>query len=197
MFGLRWAGLGSLFVACAPTATAPEPANTPVAVAAAAAVAEPVEVCLLGEYRVEVQQRMVQDDGETALLEDQRVGEVAVLFAAQRRALRDRRVQDESGLAKGRVPNAPVSPMLLLVGGQVTEELSDLEYVPREGGAKPTETRMVDRKYTFFLAEAAWDCAAVAAEIEGLKLPKGQVGAAACVPAAVRGRCTVVDLEGA
>lgn len=149
---------------------------------------------MLGDYRVTVQQRMVQDDGETALLEDQRIGEVPVLFAAQRRALRDRRVQDEPGLASPPVPNAP-QVLLLLTGAEVTEELADLEYVPHPDGAKPRDTRSVTKPYTFFLAESAWDCSAAAAEIEGLRLPRGQVGSAACVPAGVRARCAAVDLS--
>lgn len=137
---------------------------------------------------------MVQDDGETALLEDQRIGEVPVLFAAQRRALRDRRVQDESGLARPSVPNAPQA-LLLLSGAEVSEELADVEYVPHPDGAKPRDTRSVTKAYKFFLAESAWDCSAAAAEIDGLRLPRGQVGGAACVPADVRARCVVVDLS--
>jgi hypothetical protein len=182
----------SVCVACSPGATSSPGAATPAAPAAGEPAAAPAgETCLLGDYRVTVQQRMVQDDGESALLEDQRIGAVPVLFAAQRKALRDRRVQDESGLPQPRVPNAPQT-LLLAVGAQVTEELEDLEYVDNNG-AKPTETRTTRQKYTFFLAEAAWDCAAAAAEIAAEKLPQGVVGAAACVPAALRARCVAVD----
>lgn len=191
MLVVRVVALGCLVVACAPaTAVAPSsggPTNAPTHVPTDAA-----ETCLLGSYRIDVQQRMVQDDGETALLEDQHIERVPVLFAAQRKALRDRRVQDESGLPPPPVPNAPQG-LLLAVGAQVTETLTDLEYVPHPDGAKPTQTTTNARPYTFFLAEAAWSCEAAAAEVDALGLPRGEVGAAACVPAAVRAKCTPVD----
>lgn len=194
MLVVRMIAVGAVLVACAPaTSVAPSsggPTNAPTHDPTKRSPA--AETCLLGLYRIDVQQRMVQDDGETVLLEDQHIERVPVLFAAQRRALRDRRVQDESGLAQPRVPNAPQG-LLLAVGAQVTETLTDLEYVARPDGAKPTQTTTKDRPYTFFLAEAAWSCDEAAAEIETLGLPRGEVGGAACVPAEVRARCTPVD----
>jgi hypothetical protein len=189
MLVVRVVALGCLFVACAPATTVAPPSGGPTN---APTHAPSEETCLLGLYRIDVQQRMVQDDGETALLEDQHIERVPVLFAAQRGALRDRRVQDESGLAPPPVPNAPQG-LLLAVGAQVTETLTDLAYVPHPDGAKPTQTTTSDRPYTFFLAEAAWSCEAAAAEVDALGLPRGEVGAAACVPAAVRAKCTPVD----
>jgi hypothetical protein len=180
-----------LVAACTPTS--PTPATTPITRPANKPAPVITETCLLGGYRVNIQQRMIQDDGETALLEDQRIGEVPVLFAAQRKALRDRRVQDESGLPHPPLPGAPQT-LLLLTGAQVQEQIEDLEYVPN-GGAKPTATATTIKAYTFFLADAAWNCEAVAAELGALQLPQGQVGAAACVPADLRARCTAVDLS--
>lgn len=191
MFDVRRVVIVALISACTPTP--PTAAATPITRPANKPTPELTETCLLGDYRVNIQQRMVQDDGESALLEDQRIGEVAVLFAAQRKALRDRRVQDESGLAHPPLPSAPQT-LLLLTGAQVQEQIEDLEYVPN-GGAKPTETRTTIKPFTFFLADAAWNCEAAAAEIDALKLPRGQVGAAACVPADLRTRCTAVDLS--
>ena len=193
MPAIRRLALVLLACACSPAATSSPAAPTPAPAPASAPAAAAPETCLLGDYRVLIQQRMVQDSGETALLEDQRVAEVPVLFAAQRQALRDSRAQDASGSARPRLPNAPQT-LLLLVGAQVTETLDDLEYVPHPDGAKPTSTRTTSKPYTFFLADAAWDCAGAAAEIAASKLPQGQVGAAACVPAPTRARCTPVDL---
>jgi len=184
---LRIVAVGLFVGACAPAATTSPVTGTPTNAPPPAA-----ETCLLGVYRIDVQQRMIQDDGETALLEDQHIERVPVLFAAQRKALRDRRVQDESGLPQPPVPNAPQG-LLLAVGAEVTETLTDLEYVPHPDGAKPTQTTTNDKQYTFFVAEAAWSCEAAAAEIAGLGLPRGEVGAAACVPAAVRAKCAPVD----
>lgn len=177
--------LAALMCACTPTG-----AVQPVSPSHDTA---PPEVCLLGDYRVQIQQRMSQDDGETALLEDQSVGGVPVLFAQQRRALRDRRVQDESGLPPPPIPNAPQT-LLMLVGEQVSERLDDLEYVDNDG-AKPTRTRTAAKEYTFFLASAAWNCEAAAREIDALQLPRGKVGADACVPASARAGCSPVELK--
>lgn len=185
MLAVRRLALAALACACTPTG-AVQPVST-------SFDNSPPDVCLLGDYRVLVQQRMVQDDGETALLEDQRIGAVPVLFEQQRRALRDRRVQDESGLAQPKLPNAPQT-LLMLVGEQVTERLDDLEYVDNDG-AKPTQTRTATKEYTFFLATAAWNCEAAAREIDALKLPRGQVGTEACVPPGARAGCSPVDLE--
>lgn len=186
MFDIRRVALVLLSFACTPAAPPSQPAAPPSRPAPA-----PAETCLLGTYRVNVQQRMIQDDGETTRLEDQRIGDVPVLFAAQRAAIRGRGGPPSPGGAQPPVPNAPQT-LLLLVGAQVTETLEDLEYVPHPDGAKPTQTRTTSKPYTFFLADAAWDCEAVAAELQAT--PQGQVGAAACVPAAVRDRCTPVDL---
>lgn len=177
--------LAALMCACTPTGGV-QPVST-------SSDNSPPEVCLLGDYRVQIQQRMSQDDGETALLEDQRVGAIPVLFEQQRRALRDRRVQDESGLAQPRIPNAPQT-LLLLVGEQVTERLTDLEYVDNDG-AKPTQTRTADKEYTFFLARAAWNCEAAAVELDALKLPRDRVGTDACVPPGARAGCSPVELK--
>ena len=185
MLVVRRLALTACVCACTPTG-AVQPVST-------SSDSSPPEVCLLGDYRVEIQQRMIQDDGETALLEDQHIGAVPVLFEQQRRALRDRRVQDESGLPQPRVPNAPQT-LLMLVGEQVTERLTDLEYVDNNG-AKPTSTTNTDKEYTFFLASAAWNCEAAAVEIDALKLPRGQVGTYACVPASARAGCSPVELK--
>jgi len=197
------ASLGLLLAACAAD---PSPVAGPAAVdsagprsqaAAAVATAEaPAETCLLGRFEVQVQQRMIEDNGVTALLEDQQIGAVPLLFAAQKRAL-------EAGPAgapppgPGSSPQAPAprgSALMLVRGTLVTEALTDLEYVDN-GNAKPVETTMRRKQYTYFLAEAAWDCAPVAAGIEALGLPKGQVSAAACVPDALRKGCVPIEVS--
>lgn len=176
------APVSALLLACAP-----EPAST-----AAPATAAPttVETCLLGPLELQVQQRMVQDDGITALLEEQRIGDVAVLFAAQKQVLADRPGVDANRPDEPRrVPPAPLSQLLLVRGAMVTEELDDLEYVPHPDGAKPTQTRTTRKSYTYFLADAVWDCQSAAAEIDAIGLPRGQASASACVPPELRARC--------
>jgi hypothetical protein len=169
MIVVRAGILGALVAACS-QAGAPAPAPAPTSAPA------PAETCLLGQFQAFEQQRMTHDVGVTTLLEDQHVGEVSVLFASQRATLR-----------RSRLPPT----LLLLVGSEVTETLEDLEYVPHPDGAKPTQTRTTSKAYTFFVAEKAWDCGPVAAELTGL--PQGRVDAAACVPAALRARCAPVD----
>lgn len=188
------ASFGALLLACAPVTTAPDakgPPQSPPPAGEAAA-----ETCLLGPMRIDVQQRMIQDNGITALLEDQHIGDVSILFAAQRQALADR----PGGFAPGadpapQVPPPPASRLLLARGAMLTEEFDDLGYVDN-GKAKPTETRTARVSYNYFLADAAWDCEAVAAEIDALSLPKGQVGTGACVPLDLRARCQPVVHSG-
>lgn len=189
------APLGALLLACAPEpaqTAAPPPAMpaSPTPASAAATPAAPPETCLLGPLQPHVQQRMIQDNGLTALLEDQQVGDVSIVFAAQKQALGARPAVARPGApVDPPVPPAPQSGLLLARGTMVTEALEDIEYVPREGGGKPTETRTTTKQYTYFLADAAWDCEAVAAEIDALALPKGQVSPGACVKAELRARC--------
>ncbi|MBK7829922.1 hypothetical protein [Nannocystis sp.] len=167
-----------------PTGVAVAPTATP------ATVATPDATCLLGDFRVQIQQRMIQDDGVTALLEDQRIGDTAVLFTAQRDA-----IANHHPTAPGARPQVPSPPQTLLVarGSMVTQELEDLAYVPN-GGAKPTATTTRREQYTFFLADAAWDCSGLADRIAALKLPAGQASAAACLSDDLRASCQPVKL---
>lgn len=142
---------------------------------------------MLGDFAVKIQQRMIQDNGLSALLEDQSIGGVPVVFTAQERALAGR---PQEPWARGpAAPQPQPGPHMLARGEMVTRELEDLEYVAREDGAKPTETRTRRRSYSFFLADSAWDCSAVAGELGAT--PRGQASAAACVPA-LRARCSPV-----
>ncbi len=146
--------------------------------------------CLLGQFRVQPQQRMIQDDGVTALLEDQRIGDTAVLFTAQRDAITHHRPTEP-----GARPKVPHPPQTLLVarGAMVTEQLDDLSYVDNNG-AKPTATTTRRDTYTFFLADAAWDCSAVSDSVTALALPPGP-SAAACLSDSVRSGCQPVRLD--
>lgn len=181
---------GLLLAACTGREPAPSTPDPGPAGASAPTPAPAAETCILGAYEVQVQQRMVQDDGVTAHLEDQRIGEVPLLFAAQQKAIEARAGQPPFG-ARSPVPNAPHSPLLLARGAMVTREFDDLGYVPHPDGAKPTQTTTSKKSYTFFLADAAWDCAALEAELAAL--PRGQAGPAACVPEGLRARCNPVD----
>lgn len=185
----RGVGLGLLIIACSGQAPDPAPPSSEKEAAketAKAPAADAAETCVLGEFAVKIQQRMIQDDGLSALLEDQSIGAVPVVFAAQERALAAR--PREPGARGPAVPQPRPGPLMLARGAMVTRELEDIEYVAREDGAKPTETRTRRRSFTFFLADAAWDCSAVAGELEAL--PRGEAGAAACVSAALRARCS-------
>lgn len=173
----------------------PGPPPTGVAVAPAAApapasVATTDATCLLGDFRVQIQQRMIQDDGVTALLEDQRIGDTAILFTAQRDAIANHHPSEP-----GARPQVPSPPQTLLVarGNMVTQELDDLAYLPN-GGAKPTATTTRREQYTFFLADAAWDCSGLADKIATLQLPAGQASAAACLSDDLRAGCQPVKL---
>lgn len=131
--------------------------------------------CMLGEFRVQIQQRMSQDDGVTALLEDQRLGETAILFTSQRDAIANHKSPEP-----GSRPHTPTPPQDLIVarGAMVTQELDDLVYVDNHG-AKPVATATERGKYTYFLADAAWDCSSVRDAVLALQLPPGP-SAAAC-----------------
>lgn len=144
--------------------------------------------CMLGEFRVQTQQRMTQDDGVTALLEDQRLGETAILFTSQRDA-----IANHKSPAPGARPHPPTPPQDLIVarGAMVTQELDDLVYVDNHG-AKPTATATARGQYTYFLADAAWDCSRVRDAVLALKLPPGP-SAAACD--SVRSGCQPVPLD--
>lgn len=145
--------------------------------------------CLLGQFRVQPQQRMIQDDGVTALLEDQRIGDTAVLFTAQRDAITHHRPSEP-----GARPKVPHPPQTLLVarGAMVTEQLDDLSYVDNNG-AKPTATTTRRDTYTFFLADAAWDCSSVTS-VRDLQLP-AEPSAAACLSDTVRAGCQPVRFD--
>lgn len=184
----RLVGLGLLIIACSGQAPDPAPPSSgkETAKEAKAPPADAAETCVLGEFAVVIQQRMIQDDGLSALLEDQSIGKVPVAFAAQEQALAAR--PREPGARGPAVPQPRPGPLMLARGAMVTRELEDIGYVPHPDGAKPTETRTERRSFTFFLADAAWDCSAVAGELGAL--PRGEVGAAACVPAPLRARCT-------
>ncbi|MBL8969363.1 MAG: hypothetical protein JNK56_02220 [Myxococcales bacterium] len=160
------------------TATTPAPTTTPGA------------TCLLGDFRVQIQQRMIQDDGVTALLEDQRIGSTAVLFTAQRDAI----ASFAPGPDPGARPRIPQPPQTLLVarGTMVTQTLDDLFYLPN-GGAKPTATGTRSQPYTFFLADAAWDCSSVTS-VRDLQLP-AEPSAAACLSDTVRAGCQPVRFD--
>jgi len=171
----------------------PGPPPTGVAVASTPATDAPAPAtdatCLLGDFRVQIQQRMVQDDGVTALLEDQRIGDTAVLFTAQRDAIANHRPSEPG--ARPQVPNPPQT-LLVARGNMVTQTLDDLAYVPN-GGAKPTQTTTTREQYTFFLADAAWDCSSLASKIAELKLPAGHASAAACLSDDLRAGCQPVN----
>lgn len=186
----RGVGLGLLLIACSGQAPDPAPPSSgkETTKEAKAPQAAPAETCVLGEFAVVIQQRMIQDDGLSALLEDQSIGGVPVVFTAQERALAAR--PQEPGARGPVLPQPRPGPHVLVRGEMVTRELEDLEYVAREDGAKPTETRTRRRSYNFFLADAAWDCSAVAGELGAT--PRGQASAAACVPAALRARCSPI-----
>lgn len=160
------------------TATTPAPTTTPDA------------TCLLGDFRVQIQQRMIQDDGVTALLEDQRIGSTAVLFTAQRDAI----ASFAPGPDPAARPRIPQPPQTLLVarGTMVTQTLDDLFYLPN-GGAKPTATGTRSQPYTFFLADAAWDCSSVTS-VRDLQLP-AEPSAAACLSDTVRAGCQPVRFD--
>jgi hypothetical protein len=144
--------------------------------------------CMLGMFRVQTQQRMSQDDGVTALLEDQRLGDTAILFTSQRDA-----IANHNSPEPGSRPHAPTPPQDLIVarGAMVTQELDDLVYVDNNG-AKPVATATERAKYTYFLADAAWDCSSVREAVLALQLPPGP-SAAACD--SVRSGCQPVHLD--
>lgn len=173
----------------------PGPPPTSVAGSSVAPVTAPASaaICMLGDLRVDIQQRMTHDDGITALLEDQRIGDTPVLFTAQRDAIANHQPGDDPG-ARPRVPRAPQG-LIVARGAMVTQTHDDLYYVPREGGAKPTQTGTRREEYTFFLADAAWDCSRVAAAVRDLKLGEGQPSAAACLADSVRDTCTPVPFD--
>jgi len=174
-------------------AACPKPGPPPTSVAAASVAPTPASAtCMLGDLRVDIQQRMTHDDGITALLEDQHIGDTSVLFTAQRDAIANRPGDDPG--APLRVPRAPQG-LVVARGAMVTQTHDDLYYVPREGGAKPTQTGTRREEYTYFLADAAWDCSSVAATVRGLKLTEGQPSAAACLADSVRDTCTPVRFD--
>ena len=173
----------------------PGPPPTSVASASVAPAAAPASAatCMLGDFRVQIQQRMIDDDGITALLEDQRIGDTPVLFTAQRDAIANHKPGDDPS-ARPRVPTAPQG-LIVARGVMVTQTHDDLYYVPREGGAKPTQTGTRREEYTYFLADAAWDCSRVADAVRDLKLGEGQPSAAACLADSVRDTCTPVRFD--
>ena len=156
------------------TTTPTTPAATP---------ASPAATCLLGDFQIQIQQRMTQDNGVTALLEDQRIGATAVLFTAQRDAIANAR----PGPDPFSRPSVPQPPQTLLVarGTMVTQELDDLSYVDNNG-AKPTATETRRQQYTYFLADAAWDCSGISASVRELKLPS-EPSPAACLSDRISG----------
>lgn len=161
-------------VSQADVTSTPAPTATPATPATA--------TCLLGDFQIQIQQRMTQDNGVTALLEDQRIGATAVLFTAQRDAIASFR----PGPNPSARPSIPQPPQTLLVarGSMVTQELNDLTYVDN-GGAKPTATETRRQQYTYFLADAAWDCSGLSA-VRELKLP-AEPSAAACLSDRING----------
>lgn len=175
----------------------PKPGPPPTSVAGSSVTPAPAPTsdatCVLGDLRVAIQQRMTHDDGITALLEDQRIGDTPVLFTAQRDAIANHKPGDDPG-ARPLVPRAPQG-LIVARGAMVTQTHDDLYYVPREGGAKPTQTGTRREEYTFFLADAAWDCSSVAATVRDLKVTEGQPSAAACLPDSVRDTCAPVAFD--
>lgn len=186
------ASLRSALFALVPLAltACPKPGPPPTSVSQHGVTATASDAtCMLGVFQVQVQQRMIQDDGITALLEDQRIGDTAILFTAQRDAITDHRPGDDPS-ARPTIPQPPQT-LLLARGSMVTRTLDDIRYVDRNG-ARPTETTTARQTYTFFLADAAWDCSEIRDSITAI--PTGP-SAEACLDASVRSGCQPVRLD--
>jgi len=143
------------------------------------------ELALLGPYNRAGAQRMIHDNGVDMLLQEQRVGEVPVLFPEQWAFVQRRGGGPYPPWEPGLPPGPRPFSFLLLLGRLVDDTFTRVRYVERGDHGKPTETTYQQQESQFFLVERAIDLTEQADAARAAGLPLGQPFPAAQVPASL------------
>lgn len=133
--------------------------------------AEDSRMTLIGIYQYHVSQRMVDDNGLSALLSDQTLGGKSLVFVSQKKYLEKYgsmeaphgyELSKKSSVRPSfpfpvntqKAMNSRYRGILTAVTGKmVTEKIKSYQYITEEDGRKPSKIREVITEVTYFLAD--------------------------------------------